>query len=321
MTPQCTYADVAKLKREWYMALKRNIFTPELVKLLDALTDLTFAGTLYELITKRAIVADTKDTKQNGLKLKPKFGAFFHGTTLPVSEYFRSKKLARTCLSRPSMSARTRQRMTLTSWPSEIEGRMQAQVICAAFEVTEEYLREIGAKLLYQNRSSNSRRIPIHFDRQTIERLVPAELRKKVGTIEYYEWYMRRKYRTGYTLFLEELKAKLPSVQSKTNHNRALTELTNFFRAVEFIRHQTVHCNGTYEEKKLRKLRVEDQASIRSMTRRSKLFKANMILPSRNAAEAIACHMAALGLFLHQCIGYDLGMELTWPFKWHQPKT
>jgi hypothetical protein len=78
-----------------------------------------------------------------------------------------------------------------------------------------------------------------------------------------------------------------------------------------------VHSNGRYDAKKLRQLTADHQDFIRGMTRRSKLFKTNMILPSGDAAEAIARCMAALGLFLHQCIGHDLGMELAWPSKRH----
>lgn len=258
---------------------KKNVFTPNLVELLDSLTDLAYAATLQELVTKRAIRADSKEPKRTDLKLRDKIGAYFYGTTLPVNEYFRSTNWENLMVT----SQYVRQDATeddAHELAREVEGRIQAQIVCAVFEVMEVYLRRIGAKLLFQNRSGGAR-IPIHFDRQKIERLMSAEVKKKAGTLQYFEEYMRRKYRGGYTPFLKELHVKLPSVKAHVKYDRALTMLIGFYRGVEFIRHHTVHCNGRYDERALRKLGKSQQDAIRSITRRSRLFKADMILPSR----------------------------------------
>ena len=124
------------------MALKKNVFTPELVELLDGLTDLAFAAYLHELVVKRAILADRKKPKLPDLKLEAKFGAFFVGTTLPVPDYFGSRNWEKCLVTRPY----DRQHATEEDpheLALEIGGRFQAQIICTVFEEMEVFLRDI----------------------------------------------------------------------------------------------------------------------------------------------------------------------------------
>jgi hypothetical protein len=295
------------------MALKENVFTPNLIVVLDALTDITYAASLQEVVTNRAIEADSKTFKRQDLPLNAKFGSYFYGTILAVPDLFSSRNWEKQFITR-QYERQNASEDDPHDLAREVEGRVHAQMICVIFEVMEIFLRQTGALLLFQTRTSSGvQKIPFPFSKKDFQSI--SRTKHAASSIEYFRDYMKWKYRAGYVPFLKDLTSKLPSVLSETRHSSAMKHLTEFYRAVEFVRHRAVHCNGTYSSQNLKALATDEQDAVRTMTRRSNLFKTDMILPTRDHTEAIARKMASLALFLHQCIGRDLGMKLNWPIR------
>lgn len=292
------------------MATKRNVFTDDLVNLFDRLGDLYHASFVGKWAVENA-VSVARERLDEEIEAREDFlgGIFSLGTRLPIPDYLSHEGF----VGYHAHRSRVSKDEALFGLAEEMERRLQAQIVCAAFELVEKHLIEVASLSLFQLRGGHGRgRLRLPFAKAEFHARQPKwrmeKHRRLVGSVPYFRAYVGFNYRGGLLKFLEELTSHLAVAQESWQFRRGLLLAQTSYRAVEFCRHKIVHAFGECPEDELRPLGVASKKIVGKMIATSILTGQPTLLPDHKAAGWCIERTAAVALQVHRGVSDAFGM-------------
>jgi hypothetical protein len=289
------------------MTTRKNIFNDFLIKTLNGLADLAVISSVSKQSQKGA-AKSIKTTIDQIRTLCEKHNAtidFFHGTTLAVPEYLYSRVWLVNHPHRP----RTLDGDEVLRLNEEIERRLQAQFVVAGFELCEAYLRDIGARALFQVRNERGGMLALPNKRESLTKFKASSAGKKVtpNTFEYFQAFMKYRYKSGYARFLTDLAGCLTRAKGISHFAERMSFLIRCFRLIQECRHVTVHQFGRHDPNKVNSL--NNKYRIDNLVSKSLLTGEQTILPTDSVASNMLEDIAGITLYVYRGLSLEFGMK------------
>jgi hypothetical protein len=287
------------------MKLRKNIFTSDLVLLLDRLTDLTHTLHLNDWIARNMVESSKKAFSQlKTIASKGPFGYFHAGTALPIIDLFHRDKLVR----RSPYGVRSTSDRRLVKAPFELSRRFNALVIVEAHELMERFVRDVYGRLLFLVRETHRLK---SLDRFHARHPKAVQIR---GTPQYFVQYATWTCDHSSVNALNEL---LRMVDWKAVHLKYIGKMSLplFVRAIGVCRHAIVHASGKVTENEMRRLDKAQRRYIDSLQKRSIFTNERLILPDRRTADRVLEVFASMAFAIYRLLAlrFDLKLERSLP--------
>ncbi|MBA3312216.1 MAG: hypothetical protein H0T47_02830 [Planctomycetaceae bacterium] len=294
------------------MAKKKNVFTHDLESSLRHLSDLFHASSTGSWIVTQAVkLGRTKlgEARASGKRAYPN-GVFGLDTKMPIPDYAKEGRF----LTYHAYDPRGSQDEGLLTLAEEMERRLQGQMLCAAFEDAERYLKSTAAHCFFQLRTGGGDRRPaLPFHKNEFHRRHSKwrqeKYRGQAGTLPYFRDYVGFHYRDGMLAFLDELLEGLPLSKESSEYEWGLAKSWTDYRPIEFARHRLVHAFGTYETESANRLGKVAQQRIREMTSTSILTGQRTLLPTQKEVSRNIERLAGMVLHVHRGLSDAFSMQ------------
>lgn len=186
----------------------------------------------------------------------------------------------------------------------ELNRRMQGQVLCMAFEVTETFLTEIGGLFYWQLRNKLAVRRKQQFHKAHGNNL--AE-----NTLPYFRTYVSWLCRRNCGELLKILRREIPEFDRKaSNFYQWDIDLFSVYHGIAFCRHAIVHQEGRYEAGALKSMPAGQRKTVQNLVNRSLLLERDVVLPDHEHVKECLGFLAALTYILYREMSDVCGMKI-----------
>ena len=276
--------------------------------LLDKLRDLDILSNSAEMQLMNAL-ARMEEAFEEGKRKKPASGDARSGSigivsNLAILNLFGAKG------SRCTYGKRSAEDKRMLALAVELNERAQAQCLCMVHEEFERFLKEFASALFFAMRDQEALKLK---DRQQFDKKHP-ELRNIRNTGDYFRVYVKSIASRDCDELLRELAANVSRFEQMCERNWRGIDLLEFYRALEFIRHRTVHCGGEVTLQALKKCSAWARGFITRFTGTGVLSGRQTILPSAADVGVFLESIAGVAYVLYRTASEQLKMKVA-PIK------
>ncbi len=165
----------------------------------------------------------------------------------------------------------------------EVNGRAQAQVLAAAFEKMEGFLKKVGGRLYWQKRRDAGWHLPKEAQGKAGQPGTAPDFERRVASL----------CRRNCDVLFKALQKRLPGfadlLASKLNGGRTYLDI---YRAAEFSRHAIVHAEGRFDQDRLRLLSPAARIIVRKLKGSSVVEGDVIILPANEQVHHLLTRLA-----------------------------
>ena len=176
------------------------------------------------------------------------------------------------------------------------------------YEVFERFVKSFAARLFFQERKT------VELARKKWFHNNHSKLVKTKGknTAEYFQAYVELVTNRNCDDLLDELDDLMPDFKKKCAPGNC-PELFAIYRAVSMIRHRTVHCNGRFTAKSVKKLGAWDLGFLKSITSASVLDGQETLLPYYESTLPLFEGIGGMAWCMYRLASEKHGMEIQNP--------
>lgn len=197
----------------------------------------------------------------------------------------------------------------------EVQGRINASLLCVLHETWEMYLKGLYGKMLFRLRDGVS--LP---SREAFHNMTP-KWRKYRNTAQYFADYAAFACRFNCTEALDACRNELDWSLVHVRHWPATDILwMDVARVLAFCRHCIVHNEGRVSETRLTKLTKQLRRFVQAMMMKTILSDDLRILPDAGTLDQLVEAMASLAYGLYAMVSKRFGLTIEYEL-WKKPAT